>query len=404
MRLGHPLRKKLVLLAASIVVALIVVEVALRVSGFNDQVFTRPDPVLGYSLIPGLTQRQSLEGDALIEINEYGFRGSPYPKTKGPGVFRIVVLGDSLTEGRQVGEDETYSAILERKLASCGGLSRSTVEVLNFGVAGYSTAQELLTYRHRARQWSPDLVVLMVYAQNDIDDNTVGARNRHQPYFELDDGELVLNTDFLSSSSFRRRSSALARGYESAKRTLRILHLGGAALRVYRHFMAPKPLTPAGEGPMFIDPDGTFAPPTEEAAIKGWALLERLVVELDREVRADGAVLVLANAPTAHGVHPDAGYREQVEDFYGVPNLDYAEERLHTLAGRHGIPFVPLSETMRGEADRTGECLSGYLNAVPCYGHWNQLGHRIVAAEIARVVCSRAATCASDKGWGSGKR
>ncbi len=384
---GSTLRRKLLALAVSTLLVLVLAEVSLRLIGFNDQVFTRPDPQLGYSLIPGLTQRQYLEGEALIEINEYGFRGHPYPKTKGPGVFRVAILGDSLTEGRQVGEHETYSATLEGELAGCEALGHANVEVLNFGVAGYSTAQELLTYRHRARLWSPDLVVLMVYAPNDIEDNTIGARKRFQPYFELDEGELVLNTDFLSSSSFRRRTSSLARAYDSAKRAFRILHLGGAGLRIYRNLTASRPLAPAGGGPMFIDPDGTFAPATEEAAIEAWELFERLVVELDREVGEDGAVLVLANAPSPHSVHPDAEYRQQVKDFYGVDNLDYSEERLHALADLHGMPFVPLGETMRGIADRTGECLSGYDNAVPCYGHWNQFGHRIVAAEIARVVC-----------------
>ncbi len=388
---GSALRKRLLALGLSTVSVLVLAEVALRLIGFNDQVFTRPDPLLGYSLIPGLTQRQYLEGEALIEINEYGFRGRPYSKTKGPGVFRIAILGDSLTEGRQVGEHETYSANLERELAGCEALGRAAVEVLNFGVAGYSTAQELLTYRHRARQWSPDLVVLMVYAPNDIEDNTIGARKRYQPYFDFNDGELVLNTDFLSSPSFRRRTSSLARAYDRAKRAFRILHLAGAGLRVYRNLTAPKPLEPAEDGPMFIDPDGTFAAPTEEAAILRWELLERLVVELDREAGADGAVVVLANAPSPHAVHPDAGYRQQVKDFYGVDNLDYSEERLHALADLHAVPFVPLGETMRGVADRTGECLSGYDNAVPCYGHWNQLGHRVVAAEIARVVCSTVA-------------
>ncbi len=382
------LRGKLTALTVSSVLALFLVEVVLRLSGFNDQVFTRPDPLFGYSLIPGLTQHQNLEGEALIEVNEYGFRGHPYPKAKQPGVLRIAVLGDSLTEGRQVGEDETYSAILERELAGCAAFGHRAIEVLNFGVAGYSTAQELLTYRHRVRHWSPDLVVLMVYAPNDIEDNTIGARKRHQPYFELHGGELVLNTDFQSSSNFRRRTSFVARSYENAKRVFRILHLGGAGLRVYRNLTAPGPLTPTGNGPMFIDPDGTFAPPTEEGTIHGWELLEHLVVELDREVGEDGAALVLANAPSPHAVHPDTGYRRQVEDFYGVDDLDYSERRLHALADFHGMPFVPLGETMRAEADRTGQCLSGYDNAVPCYGHWNQLGHRIVAAEISRVVCS----------------
>ena len=62
---GSALRKRLLALGVSTVLVLVLAEVALPLIGFNDRAFTRPDPLLGYSLIPGLSQRRNLEGEAL---------------------------------------------------------------------------------------------------------------------------------------------------------------------------------------------------------------------------------------------------------------------------------------------------------------------------------------------------
>jgi hypothetical protein len=376
------------LAVTSTLLTLVAVEVVLRGSGFTDQVFTSPDPILGYSLTPGLEQWQSLEGEALIVVNQNGCRGPARPKAKPPATVRVAVLGDSLTEGRQVGEDETYAALAEAELGACPALAATAVEVLNFGVAGYSTVHELLMYRHRARQWAPDIVVLMVYAPNDLDDNTVGARARHQPYFELAGDRLVLVDDFRSSFNFRRRTSFAAHAYDAAKRHVRLLHLGGAALRGYRNLRAPTPSRPSSSAPLFVDSDGTFAPPREPPMVAAWRLLERLIVELASEVEANGAAFILANAPSPHAVHPDLAYRQAVADFYHVPDLDYSERRLAELASAQGFAFMPLAAVMRTAADASGQCLSGFDNAVPCFGHWNQSGHRIVGAVLADAICS----------------
>ena len=380
---------------ASTAAILAVVEIALHMTGFNDQIFTSPDPVLGYALTPGLAQRQTLEGEALVTVNQDGFRDRDVPRAKPAGVRRVVVLGDSLTEGRQVDAGETYSAVMSNELARCSTVDGARVEVLNFGVAGYSTVQELLTYRHRARAWAPDVVVLMVYAPNDLDDNTTGARARHQPYYDLVDGELVLNTDFRASFSYRLRTSFLARAHVWGKGHVRLLHLVGAARRGYRTWRAPAAARPAGPGPLFVDPDGSFTAPTDPAMVSAWTLLERLLVELQREVERDGARLILANAPSPHAVHPDRTYRDAVASFYGVADLEYAERRLSRLAAATGVTFVPLAATLRAEADRSGQCLSGFANAVPCFGHWNQLGHRTVGVTLATALCTA---------WASGDR
>jgi lysophospholipase L1-like esterase len=98
--------------------------------------------------------------------NSYGFRGPEVPVKKPPSVFRILMLGDSITYGNAVAWNETFSHFLEQELNAAGAETR--FEVLNLGVSGYNTRQELATLRQLGLQFAPDLVVLNV-CLNDSD-------------------------------------------------------------------------------------------------------------------------------------------------------------------------------------------------------------------------------------------
>src|SRR5205814_6625220 len=56
-------------------------------------------------------------------------------------------------------------------LEECNVFPGKKIEVLNFGVSGYGTAQELLTLREQVWKYSPDIVMLAITTNNDITDN-----------------------------------------------------------------------------------------------------------------------------------------------------------------------------------------------------------------------------------------
>src|SRR6185295_3673698 len=86
------------------------------------------------------------------------------------------------------------------------------IEVINFGVSGYGTTEELLTLREKVWKYSPDLVVLAVTTNNDITDNSRALKKTDDvPYFVYKDGELTLDDSFRASRSFRFGNSALGR-------------------------------------------------------------------------------------------------------------------------------------------------------------------------------------------------
>ncbi len=91
-------------------------------------------------------------------INADGFRGGEYDVGKSDAI-RIVVLGDSVTFGRGVPLESTYAKVLEDRLnrKDRDGLR---YEVLNLGVGGYNSRQQLEFYKTKGRKYEPDLLVI----------------------------------------------------------------------------------------------------------------------------------------------------------------------------------------------------------------------------------------------------
>ena len=109
----------------------------------------------------------SSDGTWRFVTNNRGLRDSRnFAYDKPPGVLRVLSLGDSHTQGYEVRQDSTFSAVLERYLES----HSVKAQVLNAGVSGYSTAEELAYLVSEGYKYKPDIVVVGFYA-NDFEDN-----------------------------------------------------------------------------------------------------------------------------------------------------------------------------------------------------------------------------------------
>jgi hypothetical protein len=178
--------------------ALVGVEVALRLlpGGLLDRpgadrgspyAFYRYDPQLGWSNIPGGSGKLTrAEFSHDVRINSHGLRGPETSREKPPGVRRIAVLGDSFTWGVGATEPELFTSLIEKSLPG--------VEVLNFGVSGYSPVQHrLLT--EKVLSFAPDAVVVVFCLGNDFIDNVHWRRyGYYKPFAALDEqGAVVLD-------------------------------------------------------------------------------------------------------------------------------------------------------------------------------------------------------------------
>ena len=100
---------------------------------------------------------------------------------------RVVVLGDSFTWGFGVEEDDTFVRRLDGALGS-------EIAVINLGVSGYSTDQELILYQRHGRNYEADVVVLVV-ASNDFAMNVspVAYLIYGKPVFLRDGSQIALS-------------------------------------------------------------------------------------------------------------------------------------------------------------------------------------------------------------------
>jgi lysophospholipase L1-like esterase len=112
-----------------------------------------PDAEKQFELIPGATG--SVAG-ARTTVNSFGCRDREYQIPKPRGVVRIVGIGDSLTFGQGVEEEDTFLARLERDLTARG----LRVEVINCGVFGYNVNEEARRFQEVAELLEPDIVLI----------------------------------------------------------------------------------------------------------------------------------------------------------------------------------------------------------------------------------------------------
>jgi hypothetical protein len=109
----------------------------------------------------------SVDGSWRFVTNNRGLRDTRnFAYDKPPGVLRVLSLGDSHTQGYEVRQEATFSAVLERYLEA----HSVRAQVLNAGVSGFSTAEELAYLISEGYKYKPDVVVVGFYA-NDFDDN-----------------------------------------------------------------------------------------------------------------------------------------------------------------------------------------------------------------------------------------
>lgn len=127
--------------------------------------YRTPHEVWNHGFIPNTTGRMiTLEYDINLSINSFGMR-SPEPKTP-KSAFRILMLGDSFTEGVGVNWEDSFGGSLQKILDKKG----YKTEVLSAGVLSHSPVLEWLFLQHNGGVLMPDLVLLNLDLSDFFDD------------------------------------------------------------------------------------------------------------------------------------------------------------------------------------------------------------------------------------------
>ena len=183
-RRRRPIWKRLLFSLVCLLATMAVAELVVRVAGWGPSVYAprrflpagvpftyiregsitfpvyQPNVTFSSAYDPAGDKRGYLKPDGKVtyRINGMSFRGGPLVIEKPPAAFRVVCLGDSLTFGEGVHEGDTYPAKLEEFLGD--SIAGRTVQVINAGVQGYGTREEVALFFDRCTKLRPDVVVL----------------------------------------------------------------------------------------------------------------------------------------------------------------------------------------------------------------------------------------------------
>jgi len=396
-RRGRFLAKFSLILFGTAIAALLA-EVTLRLSGYSYPEFYQPDHSRGYSLRPGMEGWYQKEGRSYVHINSDGLRDREHSKTKPSDTIRIVVLGDSYPEALQVSQEQAFWAVLENQLQGCSALAGKKVEVINFGVSGYGTAQELITLREHVWEYSPDIILLAVTTNNDITDNSRALKKTEEvPYFLYRNGALVLDDSFKSSRAFRLRQSfvnRLGRWFKDHSRLVQVINEGHHGFKIllasWRSRWKASTETQPSETAAHPEELGTdnliYRQPTDPTWLDAWTVTENLIKEMDEEVKNHRARLVVVTLTNPQQVYPNPNARQAIMKQIGVNDLLYPDNRIRDLSEGAGISVITLAPELQAYADHNHAFLHGFSPDIG-NGHWNALGHRIAGEVIARKLC-----------------
>ena len=136
------------------------------------------DPLIGWELRPNA-----------LDHNSSAMRDIEYSFLKEKGLYRIAVIGDSVTYGLGVEKNQVYTEVLENEINKNNS---ERVEVLNFGVPGYNAFQDYMTVKSKVLKFNPDCVI-MTFTADDVEKS---------PVVIWVEGEFCLFTNYMEGTPF----------------------------------------------------------------------------------------------------------------------------------------------------------------------------------------------------------
>jgi hypothetical protein len=265
-----------------------------------------------------------------FRYNAQRFREKPL-QPKRPDVRRVMVLGDSFTEGQGVKEEDTLVRRLEGQLRGSGN---EAWEVLNCGRRG-TDFPALFEAFEETFSFGVDVFVY-AFVLNDAEQSPAfHARQSYLDDWILDRGAMIESPDPPQLGFFESRLAAFTVDRMTAYR------VGRETTRWYLE--------------MYDEPNR-----------EGWERTQAEIREMNHRVRASGARFVLMSWPLLVGLegrYPFAPVHEKVRRF----------------CVREGIEYLDLLDTFRGRP-------SASLWVHPVDRHPNEMANRLAAEALLPVV------------------
>lgn len=369
------------------VAGILVGELAVRIIAPQYKKTFQFHPVVGITRVPHAPFSYFGAGGTRVthQSNADGFKTPVIAKEKPAGFFRIVLLGDSMTEAIQVPDRQSMRALLEGMMQEYmdGQADRLHAEVVNLGYSGYGTAQEYLALKEFGISYQPDVVVLNFFADNDVANNSVVLEGgKSKPFFEVaKDGQLKQVVFPQKPTSGKIKS--MVTDYLVLPRFVfekyRIVK-SNFELSQKKSSTEPHVMNEGGDGATSVQGRaGVYAREYDAVWNKAWETTRALIAATQREAVQAGAHFVLVSIPAGRQVVPSwaAEHREAM----GPSNIDMEKPELllRSMADEDHIEFISLYEAFHNEPAIAEYYIQGD-------GHLSVIGHQAVAQRIFEAI------------------
>jgi len=263
---------------------------------------------------------------------------------KGDGVFRIMFLGDSLIWSSDTSSGKLYTEVIEENLNNLFKTDKN-IEVINAGIPGYTTYQELEFLKVYGLDMQPDLVILG-FVFNDV----------FHKYLHRPSGNKIIAPE------------PEARLHRFDVHTFPGILLSKSYLAHEVTFAFQKVSYKLGLSPYysFENRDDFYL------AWKsyGWADVEILIEKMRQQLSDRNIPLIIAIFPV----------RDQVDDEYLNKDRDYVlypQRRIKQICEKYDIPYMDLTFALYQGGGRA--LFADYL-------HLKKEGNDIVAVEFKQYL------------------
>ncbi|MFH1842317.1 MAG: SGNH/GDSL hydrolase family protein [bacterium] len=298
------------------------------------------DPLLPFKTKPnasGLLTAASGEFEYEFSYNSFGFRDIDHEYAKPPGVFRILGLGDSFTQGCGAPLQETFLYRLEAQLNSRTEVG-APVEIIKAGIGRYFPEPERMLLEHYGLRYEPDLIVV-AFVPNDVIDTYRGI-----------DAVALEESGYLCTREAKRLGKVGVYLYLHS-------HLGRIFITRYvqQHIAAECQPRPA----QIFRQDGYHE--------QDWLTVEAEYEKMVQLARGAGAEILFCAIPR----------RPPWQDYHRYPG-----RRLARWAARNNVEFVDLFPAMQAAASGEQLYYSQDFHCTPA-------GYRVIADTLFSVLIAR---------------
>jgi hypothetical protein len=322
---------------------------------FPQGTYCKQDPLFGWTGLPNVSAIlppppavKDME-DMPITMNSEGFLDDSHPVSRPPGLNCLLFLGDSFTIGVGIPKTERFTDLIKDDL-------QPGWTVMNMGMWGYSTDQELLVLEEKGLKYAPDVVVLCMFLDDLFCNNL----------FSVNDG-IYIKPKF----SLAANEELMLRNVPVPNNHGRSALVNLILTRLY------KLRNRLGMGAEFSRQGWISVYDRKYLAQGGYELTLRLVAEIHTLTKTRGMDFLLVLIPDKDQVHEQQIVARGTV-YGGIPphrlDLRLPQKVLSVFCKNMGMPVLDLLPAFKRYRGPEALFFDNDL-------HWTKAGHRLAAGE-----------------------